>query len=119
PGRIGCLPGPKVQGKWDGREYARIAPSPARVPGLANPRFAPTAHPGRAKGDAKAKIGAEGARTVPPREHGGNCDIKGLSRGSKIYFPVYVACGRHSVGELHFSQGDGDITLRQRIQLSC
>ena len=36
------------------------------------------------------KIRNEGARTVPPREHGGNCDIKNLSKGSVIYFPVYV-----------------------------
>ena len=32
----------------------------------------------------------EAARTIPPREHGGNCDIKNISRGSRIYFPVYV-----------------------------
>ncbi len=30
------------------------------------------------------RIAAEGARTVPGRENGGNCDIKNLSRGSKV-----------------------------------
>ena len=45
---------------------------------------------GKLTGEAKAKAAAEGARTVPPREHGGNCDIKDLSRGSKVFFPVYV-----------------------------
>ena len=51
-----------------------------------------------------------GARTVPPREHGGNCDIKNLSRGSKVYFPVYVDGAGLSMGDLHFSQGDGEIS---------
>jgi len=76
PGLIGCLPDPKLLATWNERETALIATNPTRVPGLANPPFGPTAHMGRLKGDAKAKAAAEGARTVPPREHGGNCDIK-------------------------------------------
>lgn len=40
-------------------------------------------------------------------EHGGNCDIKNLSRGSKVYLPVHVKGAKFSVGDLHFSQGDG------------
>ena len=83
-----------------------------------NPPFAATAHAAAAKGDAKAKVGAEGARTVPPREHGGNCDIKDLSRGSKIYFPVYVKGGGLSMGDLHFSQGDGEITFCGAIEMA-
>lgn len=45
----------------------------------------------------------EAARTVPGRENGGNCDIKNLSRGSKIYLPVFVVretVKSHSVGQL-------------------
>ena len=118
PGLIGCLPDPKMLATWNEREAALIATNPTRVPGLANPPFAPTAHAGQAKGDAKAKIGAEGARTVPPREHGGNCDIKDLSRGSKIYFPVYVPGGGLSMGDLHFSQGDGEITFCGAIEMA-
>ena len=72
----------------------------------------------RAKGDVKDKVAAEGARTVPPREHGGNCDIKDLSRGSKIYFPVYVKGGGLSMGDLHFSQGDGEITFCGAIEMA-
>jgi formamidase len=90
PGLIGCLPDPKMLAKWNEREVGLIATEPDRVPPLANPPFGGTAHMGKLTGDAKAKAAAEGARTVPPREHGGNCDIKDLSRGSKIYFPVYV-----------------------------
>ena len=88
------------------------------MPPLANPPFAATAHCGTAKGDVKDKIAAEGARTVPPREHGGNCDIKDLSRGSKIYFPVYVKGGGLSMGDLHFSQGDGEITFCGAIEMA-
>ena len=104
--------------KWNERENALIATNPTRVPPLANPPFAATTHAGRAKGDAKSKIAAEGARTVPPREHGGNCDIKDLSRGSKIYFPVYVPGGGLSMGDLHFSQGDGEITFCGAIEMA-
>ena len=118
PGLIGCLPDPKLLSTWNERESALIATNPNRVPGLANPPFAATAHAGRAKGDVKAKIGAEGARTVPPREHGGNCDIKDLSRGSKIYFPVYMPGGGLSMGDLHFSQGDGEITFCGAIEMA-
>jgi formamidase len=88
------------------------------VPPLANAPFAATAHCGTAKGDVKNKIAAEGARTVPPREHGGNCDIKDLSRGSKVYFPVYVKGGGLSMGDLHFSQGDGEITFCGAIEMA-
>ena len=55
---------------------------------------------------------------MPPREHGGNCDIKDLSRGSKIYFPVYVKGGGLSMGDLHFSQGDGEITFCGAIEMA-
>jgi formamidase len=118
PGLIGCLPDAKMLAKWNAREKALIATNPERVPPLANPPFAATTHAGRAKGDVKASIAAEGARTVPPREHGGNCDIKDLSRGSKIYFPVYVPGGGLSMGDLHFSQGDGEITFCGAIEMA-
>ena len=87
PGLIGCLPDQKLLETWNAREQALIDTNPTRVPPLANPPFAATAHCGTAKGDVKNKIAAEGARTVPPREHGGNADIKDLSRGSRVLFP--------------------------------
>jgi formamidase len=118
PGLIGCLPDPKMLETWNTREAALIATEPNRVPPLANPPFAATAHMGKLTGDAKAKAAATGARTVPPREHGGNCDIKDLSRGSKVYFPVYVEGAGLSVGDLHFSQGDGEITFCGAIEMA-
>jgi formamidase len=118
PGLIGCLPDPKLLATWNERETAFIQTNPTRVPPLANPPFAKTAHMGRLNGDAHDKAAAEGARTVPPREHGGNCDIKDLSRGSKIYFPVYVPGAGLSMGDLHFSQGDGEITFCGAIEMA-
>ena len=118
PGLIGCLPDQKMLDTWNKREVDFIATQPDRVPPLANPPFATTAHCGRAAGDAREKVAHEGARTVPPREHGGNCDIKDLSRGSKIYFPVYVDGGGLSLGDLHFSQGDGEITFCGAIEMA-
>jgi formamidase len=117
PGLIGCLPSKDLLAAWNKREVDLIATNPTRVPPLANAPFAPTAHMGRMKRDAAKAAGAEGARTVPPREHGGNCDIKDLSRGARVYFPVYVPGGGLSVGDLHFSQGDGEITFCGAIEM--
>ena len=118
PGLIGCLPNKKMLEEWNKREQALIDTDPTRVPGLANPPYATTAHCGMAKGDVATRIAIEGARTVPPREHGGNCDIKDLSRGSRVFFPVYVNGGGLSVGDLHFSQGDGEITFCGAIEMA-
>jgi formamidase len=118
PGLIGCLPDPKLLADWNEREIDFINTEPDRVPPLGCPPCAPTAHMGRLKGEARDKAAAEAARTVPPREHGGNCDIKDLSRGSRIYFPVYVKGGGLSMGDLHFSQGDGEITFCGAIEMA-
>ncbi|UNC13851.1 acetamidase/formamidase family protein [Acidiphilium multivorum] len=117
PGLIGCLPDAKLLETWNARENALIATNPTRVPPLANPPFPSTAHMGRLTGEARAAAAATGARTVPPREHGGNCDIKDLSRGARVYFPVYVKGAGLSVGDLHFSQGDGEITFCGAIEM--
>lgn len=72
---------------------------------VANPPLETNTHAGSADAATAAKIAAEGARTVPGRpEHGGNCDIKNLSRGSKVYLPVHVPGAKFSVGDLHFSR---------------
>jgi len=116
PGLIGCLPDKPMLDLWNQREQQLIDTNPTA--GLANPPSPGTAHMGKMVGDAKAKAAAEGARTVPPREHGGNCDIKDLSRGSKVFFPVYVDGAGLSVGDLHFSQGDGEITFCGAIEMA-
>lgn len=64
------------------------------------------------------KIANEAARTIPGRENGGNCDIKNLSRGSKIYLPVFVEGANFSTGDMHFSQGDGEVSFCGAIEMS-
>lgn len=118
PGLIGCLPDPVMLADWNRREQELIDTNPTRVPPLANAPLGATAHMGKLKGQARDAAAATGARTVPPREHGGNCDIKDLSRGSKIFFPVYVNGAGLSVGDLHFSQGDGEITFCGAIEMA-
>ena len=118
PGLIGCLPDRKMLDMWNSREKDLFDTDPTRVPGLANLPTTKAAHMGAMKGEAREKAAAEGARTVPPREHGGNCDIKDLSRGSTIYFPVYVPGAGLSMGDLHFSQGDGEITFCGAIEMA-
>ena len=118
PGLIGCLPSQAMLEEWNTREKALFDSDPGRTPPLATLPYAETAHMGKLTGEAKAGAAATGARTVPPREHGGNCDIKDLSRGAKIYFPVYVKDAGLSVGDLHFSQGDGEITFCGAIEMA-
>lgn len=118
PGLIGTLPSQELLNLWNTRERELYETDPERVPTLANLPYADTAHMGRMQGEEKKRAAAEAARTVPPREHGGNCDIKDLSRGSKVYFPVYVKGAGLSVGDLHFSQGDGEITFCGAIEMA-
>ncbi|KAF5855626.1 hypothetical protein ETB97_008861 [Aspergillus alliaceus] len=56
------------------------------------------------------RIVREGARTTPARENGGNIDYASLSHGSTIFLPVFVPGANLSIGDLHFSQGDGEPT---------
>lgn len=98
---------------------------------VAQPPEPKSVHAGTADEETKTRVGKEGARTIPGRfvfflcylsillarsklfiltsfqgrpEHGGNCDIKNLSRGSKVYLPVHVKGAKFSVGDLHFSR---------------
>ena len=49
-------------------------------------------------------------RTIPPREHGGNMDIRYITTGTTVYLPCYIdGCGL-AVGDFHYSQGDGEVS---------
>ena len=48
-------------------------------------------------------------RTVPPRENGGNMDLRQLTKGSKLYLPVLVEGALFSCGDGHASQGDCEV----------
>lgn len=52
---------------------------------------------------------AECARTVPPREHGGNLDIRYITTGTTLFLPCLIdGCGL-AVGDFHYAQGDGEV----------
>lgn len=47
--------------------------------------------------------------TIPPRENGGNIDIRNLTPGSRVFFPVLVPGALFSCGDCHSAQGDGEV----------
>ncbi|KAF2746939.1 formamidase FmdS [Sporormia fimetaria CBS 119925] len=119
PGILGCAPSASLLETWNKRESELVSNCKHldhEVAKLPEPR---NVHATTASADLKEKIGKEGARTIPGRpEHGGNCDIKNLSRGSKVYLPVHVSGAKFSVGDLHFSQGDGEISFCGAIEMA-
>lgn len=118
PGLIGTAPSHEMLAKWNKREKKLFDSNPNRVPTLANLPTPDSAVLGTLKEAEFDRVAREGARTVPPRENGGNCDIKNLSKGSRIYFPVFVQGGKLSLGDIHFSQGDGEITFCGGIEMA-
>ncbi|OQO11668.1 putative formamidase [Cryoendolithus antarcticus] len=119
PGILGCAPSAEVLKTWNDREGQLITECSHMDKVVALPPEPKSVHVGSTEGDVKEKVGREGARTVPGRpEHGGNCDIKNLSRGSKVYLPVHVKGAKFSVGDLHFSQGDGEISFCGAIEMA-
>jgi acetamidase/formamidase len=47
--------------------------------------------------------------TIPPRENGGNIDIRHLTPGSRVVFPVLAPGALFSCGDCHSAQGDGEV----------
>ncbi|SDJ34366.1 formamidase [Frankineae bacterium MT45] len=117
PGLFGTAPSAELLARWNARERALIATDPTRVPDLALPPEPAGVLGGLLTGSDLERIGAEGARTVPARENGGNHDIKNFTRGSRVFYPVHVAGALLSGGDLHFSQGDGEITFCGAIEM--
>ncbi|MBS4101454.1 formamidase [Tsukamurella paurometabola] len=117
PGLMGTAPSKDLLARWNAREAALIATDPDRVPPLALPPEPNDAILGTLTGDAFTAAAAEAARTAPPRENGGNQDIKNLTRGTRVFYPVFVDGANLSVGDLHFSQGDGEITFCGAIEM--
>lgn len=104
PGVITTMPGPAELETMLGREQ-QLADSGGAVlmpdPHLAEP---------------SSLCGPEGSkpleclRTIPPREHGGNMDIRYISTGATVYLPCFVeGCGL-ALGDFHYAQGDGEVS---------
>jgi len=58
-------------------------------------------------GVAPAEMGIHSI--VPPRQVGGNMDIRDLAAGSVLYLPVEVDGALFSLGDTHAAQGDGEV----------
>ena len=136
PGLIGTAPSKELLDMWNTREKKLVdeegtaaektlcsvlATRPLAC--LPNPEGAMLGELGHFKGKMGKdagwdQIANEAARTVPGRENGGNCDIKNLSRGCCVYFPVFVDGANLSMGDMHFSQGDGEVSFCGAIEMS-
>ena len=46
---------------------------------------------------------------VPPRNVGGNMDVRDIVEGAELYLPVEVDGALFSVGDTHAAQGDGEV----------
>lgn len=123
PGVVGTAPSHELLRQWNERE-SRCVAGDADLPCRNGAYVGQTLQQ-----DVGDRIYAEGARTSPAREHGGNIDIGGLVGGSKLYLvspvrrrlcfapirkltsePVYVPGAKLSFGDCHFSIGDGEPT---------
>src|SRR5213594_404571 len=85
---------------WTARENDLISRG-----GMVFPPDATGAVPGH------GQAATEGLRTLPPRENGGNFDVKQLTKGSKLLLPVSVDGALFSTGDGHFAQGDGEVCV--------
>ncbi len=117
PGLMGTAPSAELLARWNAREGALRATDPTRVPPLALLPEPSEAILGGLSGEAFTAAAGQAARTAPPRENGGNQDIKNLTKGSRVFYPVYVPGANLSMGDLHFSQGDGEITFCGAIEM--
>jgi formamidase len=104
PGSIGVLPGEPEVAAWKAREAELGAAG-----GVALQPQPTGALPA-------AVCGPEGShkddclRTIPPRENGGNMDVQQMQIGTTILFPCFVdGCGLF-VGDVHYAQGDGEVS---------
>ncbi len=115
-GVLGVAPSRELLERASAREAELLARGGATVL-LPDPAGAVPADP---------PLAAEGLRTVPPRENGGNIDIKQVTAGTRLLLPVWVDGALFSAGDAHFAQGDGEscgtaiemsATLRVRLDL--
>jgi len=129
PGILGTAPSHELLEEWNRRERKLIDDGPEaetavnhetreEEPPLALPPEPENVMLGAMEDEKLAEAKNEAARTIPPRENAGNCDIKNLSRGSRVYLPVFVDGANFIAGDIHFSQGDGEITFCGAIEMA-
>ena len=67
---------------------------------------------------AQEPFASEGLRTIPPREHGGNMDIKQLTAGTRLMLPVFTEGALFSAGDAHYAQGDSEC-CGTAVEMDC
>ena len=103
-GTVGVAPGPDQTVAWKKREGDLAAAGGVALP--PQPTQALPASVCGESGSAKDLC----LRTIPPRENGGNMDIKQMQVGTTMLFPCYVRGCLLSIGDVHFAQGDGEVS---------
>ena len=103
-GSVGVLPGEAEVDAWIARESALGAAG-----GIALPPEPTGALPSSVcgpEGSHKDKC----VRTIPPRENGGNMDVQQMQVGTTLLLPCFIdGCGLF-VGDVHYAQGDGEVS---------
>jgi formamidase len=99
-GTAGLAPSHQQLQRWTAREAELAARG-----GIAPPPTSENAVP------ATGPAAEQGLRTLPPRENGGNMDIKQLTKGSRLQIPVSVEGALFSAGDAHFAQGDSECCI--------
>jgi len=102
-GTIGTAPGPKEVEIMFQREDALMKAGGFVLP--PEPKDALPAAVCGASGTAKDRC----LRTIPPRENGGNMDVKQIVKGTTLLLPCFVKGCLLSIGDVHFAQGDGEV----------
>jgi formamidase len=102
-GSVGVLPGKAEVAKWLARESQLGAAGGVALP--PEPTGASPASVCGPNGSHKSEC----LRTVPPRENGGNMDVKQMVKGTTLLLPCFIdGCG-FFIGDVHFAQGDGEV----------
>jgi formamidase len=103
PGVVTTLPGKKLLADVLARETQLLESGGAVMSPDSN-----EAEPAALCGPEGTKA-SECLRTIPPREHGGNLDIRYITTGTTVYLPCFIdGCGL-AVGDFHYAQGDGEV----------
>ena len=104
PGVVTTMPGPE--------QLAQVLEREQQLADAGGAVFSP--NPDAA--EPSSLCGAEGTnpgeclRTIPPREFGGNMDIRYMQEGVTIYLPCFIdGCGL-AIGDFHYAQGDGEVS---------
>jgi formamidase len=108
-GTIGVAPGPGEEGPGQTETFFQREAQLAAAGGFVLGPQPLDALPAAVCGPAGSKRD-RCLRTIPPRENGGNMDIKQMQVGTTLLLPCFVDGCLLSIGDVHFAQGDGEVS---------